>query len=827
MHRLRQPLIALLAALLAAAPAAAQDAAPDAPIEPPALVTDATPAYPPIALAARREADIALILTIDATGAVTAAELADPLDPADPAARALADAARGAAPGLRFTPARQAGAPIAVRARYVYRFRLPPPAPAAPAAPAPPAAPEPPEPPDPPDDRLLVVDASPAAARRRSAEAVHVIDTAAARRRTTDLGDLLARTEGVGVRRAGGLGSGTRLSLNGLTDDQIRVLIDGVPIEYTGYGVGLANLPLDLIDRVEIHRGVVPIRFGADALGGTIDLVTRRAIDGTGAAAAAQIGSFGTRRLSLGAHHRFTPGGLFVRADGFYDVAENDYPIDVELIDARGRPAPATVDRFHDAWRARGAGLEVGVTDRPWADWLSLRAFVTDQRKELQHNVVMTRPFGEPVATRRAWGATLRHEVTLADLTLALQAGYGHRQSDFLDVGEWLYDWRGERILPRRTPGELDGMPHDRTTWEHATYARAHATWRLHPKHTLRLALAPTHSARTGTERRRLRPEDRDPLALDRSVTALVSGLEYELDLFDGRVENITFAKHYLHRARSEKIAAGGIDRAREATLHHTGFGDALRVRLHDTLTLKASYEHAARLPRPDELFGDAITTVANLDLRPETSHNLNLGLAYDSGDTRAGALRAQAHGFARLVDDLIVLWGTDQVQSYQNVYAADALGVEASLGYTTPGRWLALDGNLTWQDFRNASSQGFFGEFDGDRIPNRPWLFANAEARLRAADAFTAGLDLELAAHTRYVHAFYRGWESIGALDTKQTVPAQWVHGITALARYRAATFDASTAVELHNLSDERTYDFFGVQRPGRALYWKTTLEL
>lgn len=803
--------VALATALMSTA------AAEPAPITPPSVVAHSAPVYPPAALAARREADVEVLITVGVDGRVEAARLAAPQG--DPIGAALDAAALDAAAGLRFDPARQGDAPIAVEVAYVYRFRSPAPAPE---PQRPPEAPPPREPP--PDDRLVVVAASPATARRRSAEAVTVVEAAAARRETSDLGDVLARVQGVGVRRSGGLGAATRLSLNGLTDDQIRVLVDGIPLEHAGYGVGLAHLPLDLVDRVEIYRGVVPIRLGADALGGAIDVITERRVDGTGGSAAWQFGSFGTHRLSLGAHHRFAPRGLFVRGHAFYDVADNDYPVDVEVVDDRGRPEPATVDRFHDAYRARGGGIEVGVTDRRWADWLSLRGFVTDHQKEIQHNVVMTRPFGEPVAGRRAAGGALRYAWAGEVAEVDVQLGYGHRQSDFVDEGEWLYDWRGERLLRRQTPGELDGQPHDRTTWEHAAYARLDAGWHPAPGHTLRLALAPTYSARTGTERRRLRPDDRDPLALDRRVLSLVTGLEHRLVAWGGRVENIVFVKDFRHRARADELEIGGGRVERTADLDRQGFGDALRVRLTDALTVKVSYERATRLPRPDELFGDTVTIVANPELAPEVSHNANLGLALDTGDTGLGALRVELHGFARLVDDLIVLWGTDQVLVYQNVYGARALGVEATGRWRAPGEWVELGGNVTWQDVRNTSSDGAFGAFEGDRIPNRPWLFANGDLRFTARDLL-AGLDVELGGRTRYVRGFYRGWESIGAREGKQTVPAQWIHDLVALARLRVGALDGSAALELANVGDARAYDHFGVQRPGRALYGKVTV--
>src|SRR5262249_14036852 len=138
----------------------------------------------------------------------------------------------------------------------------------------------------------------------------------------------MARTQGVSVRREGGLGSGTRFSLNGLTDDQIRFFLDGVPLDLAGYPFGLANVPVNLVERAEIYRGVVPIRFGADALGGAVNLVTEKITPGTHGSASYQVGSFGTHRATLALRHLDAESGFFARASGFFDYAKNDYAVD-------------------------------------------------------------------------------------------------------------------------------------------------------------------------------------------------------------------------------------------------------------------------------------------------------------------------------------------------------------------------------------------------------------------------------------------------------------------------------------------------------------------
>ncbi len=99
-------------------------------------------------------------------------------------------------------------------------------------------------------DEVVVIGKSEATVLRQSAQAVAVVETQVARLQTADLGEGMAQMQGVNVRRSGGLGSATRFALNGLTDDQIRFFLDGIPLDFMGYSFGIANVPVNLVDRV-------------------------------------------------------------------------------------------------------------------------------------------------------------------------------------------------------------------------------------------------------------------------------------------------------------------------------------------------------------------------------------------------------------------------------------------------------------------------------------------------------------------------------------------------------------------------------------------------
>lgn len=86
----------------------------------------------------------------------------------------------------------------------------------------------------------------------------------------------------------------------------MRFFLDGVPLEIAGSPFGISALPVNLLERIEIYRGVVPVRFGADALGGVVNLVPVKLADST-FSITYQRGSFGTHRATIAGgyqHHR-------------------------------------------------------------------------------------------------------------------------------------------------------------------------------------------------------------------------------------------------------------------------------------------------------------------------------------------------------------------------------------------------------------------------------------------------------------------------------------------------------------------------------------------
>ena len=142
---------------------------------------------------------------------------------------------------------------------------------------------------------------------------------------------------------------------------------------------------------------------------------------------------------------------------------------------------------------------------------------------------------------------------------------------------------------------------------------------------------------------------------------------------------------------------------------------------------------------------------------------------------------------------------------------------------------WTSFDGNLrivansTYFDFVNTSDSGIFGAFKGDRIPNRPYLFFNSAFKYRLGNIFSGQNNLVIFGGTRYVHEFFRSWESAGRRDSKQIIPSQFTQNIGITHNRFLKNKKLAFTGEIQNLSNAKVFDLFGVQRPGRAFYLKT----
>lgn len=117
-------------------------------------------------------------------------------------------------------------------------------------------------------------------AQDRAAASITVLDEMAIRQaQPIALTDILVRTPGISMARNGGYGTSTSLRIRGADAGQSVMVIDGIRLSdpsTTGGGYGFSNLFVDDMERIEVLRGPQSILWGSDAIGGVINVTTRK-----------------------------------------------------------------------------------------------------------------------------------------------------------------------------------------------------------------------------------------------------------------------------------------------------------------------------------------------------------------------------------------------------------------------------------------------------------------------------------------------------------------------------------------------------------------------
>ena len=119
---------------------------------------------------------------------------------------------------------------------------------------------------------------------------------------TSTVAEVLRTVPGLDVVQSGGPGQQTSVFLRGANSEHVLVIVDGVEINdpaSPNNAVNLATLGTDDIERVEILRGPQSVLYGSDAVGGVIQIFTRRGLGERQVQLSAEAGSFDSYREQL------------------------------------------------------------------------------------------------------------------------------------------------------------------------------------------------------------------------------------------------------------------------------------------------------------------------------------------------------------------------------------------------------------------------------------------------------------------------------------------------------------------------------------------------
>lgn len=148
----------------------------------------------------------------------------------------------------------------------------------------------------------------------------------------SDLSTLLRQESGVEIAPAGGLGAQTAIRIRGSESDHVLVLVDGVRVNSVTTGAtAIDQILLDEIERIEIVRGNVSSVYGSEAIGGVVQIFTRRGQGDMKVSGSAAAGPDGYRKLALSiggemGDSRVRFGAARTRTGGFSSVRSEFVP---------------------------------------------------------------------------------------------------------------------------------------------------------------------------------------------------------------------------------------------------------------------------------------------------------------------------------------------------------------------------------------------------------------------------------------------------------------------------------------------------------------------
>lgn len=645
---------------------------------------------------------------------------------------------------------------------------------------------------------------------------------------TKTLGDALQKAPGLKIRENGGVGSDMAVTMDGFSGKHIKVFIDGAPQEGVGSSFGLNNIPVNFAERIEVYRGVVPVGFGTDAIGGIINIVTPKRLRKWFVDASYSYGSFNTHKsyINFGQTLR---NGFKYEVNAFQNYSDNDYLIDSPVEDfasgAINRKKKESVRRFNDTYHNEAVLAKAGIVDKPWADRFMIGITYSRMYKEIQTGVRQEIVYGQ----KHRHGHSLipsveyyKRNLFAKGLDLSFNANYNRNITINVDTASVKYNWKGE-TAPLNSPGEqsYQHAKADNNNWS----ASLTSNYRLGPNHVFTVNNVFNSFKRTN-ENMLNTPPSKDEIS--KVTSKNIIGISYRYAP-DTKMNFSVFGKYY-HQYVAGPIATSA---AQDNYVHtsrsdnYAGYGAAGTLFLPGGIQLKASYEKALRMPTIEEMFGNEDLETGDISLKPESSHNMNLNLSYNAtfGNNiiyvEAGVIYRDTRDYIQR--NIMSLSGGKFAASYTNYGKVRTGGLSLSARYNF-SKWLSVGGNFTQMNVRDnmrtAINNTAANVSYRQRMPNLPYMFADTDASFYWAGLGRKDNTLTLTYDNQYTHSFCYYASNLGSNSNDYMVPDQFAHNLAISYGIMGGRYNIS--FECRNLTNASLYDNFSLQKAGRAFYGK-----
>lgn len=563
---------------------------------------------------------------------------------------------------------------------------------------------------------------------------VTVINMSSLQGTVTSISDILSKTVGMTIRTSGGVGSASRISVRGLEVKRIGFFIDEIPLNDQSDFIDLNDIPVDMIERIEIYKGVVPARFGGSSMGGAVNIKIKeypnKYMD-----VSYMRESFNSNKLQLVSKRNLKDKGLIFGVGGGYTYADNDYTMTSPYQEG------LKIKRNHDRFQKILIGGSFKAT-KWWFDEVEFEPVFIDTKKEIQGIETDIRK-AETNSRAFLFANTLKKEdFLLPGLDLDFSTAIAFTKINLIDTAKVRYDWDGNPYTTTKYGGELGNQYAANSNDKKFT---------LINKINLEYMINESHSVNFNSVFNLANGYPEDSLrnlslgrqsVFDSKMRSWVGGINYDFRTKDDKFLNSVTARYYIYSMNTKKSQIYGGDNVKDIDLSKNDFGisNAMRYKFKPDLMAKFSVGYDVRIPSETELLGDGYSISPSEGLLPERNTSVNLGLLYDRVGISSNDLQIELSLFYMHLENMIRFTKGFIDAQYQNFGEMRTLGVEFDVKMDL-FPWLYGYFNTTFQDLRDVRKYEEESELPnptkGKRMPNIPYLMGNAGLEFHKENLF------------------------------------------------------------------------------------------
>lgn len=660
---------------------------------------------------------------------------------------------------------------------------------------------------------VIVMGKSEARKIREQAMPVSVISMKQLQGTVSDVQGVLAKTVGVAIRSSGGVGSTSRLSVRGLEGKRVGFFIDETPLNDQSDFIDLNDIPTDMIDRIEIYKGVVPAKFGGSSMGGAVNIVIKE-YPSRYADVSYTRESFNVNKAQTVFKRNLKDAGVVFGIGGTYTYADNDYTMESPYIKG------LKIKREHDNFKKLVLGGSMKAK-KWWFDEVEFEPVFIDTYKEVQGIETDIRKAHTRSRLYLLANKLEKENFLIEGLDLEMNTAIGYTQYSLIDTAKVWYDWNGNSY-PTSSPhgGELGTRYASNSDNEKLTMVnKLNLEYLVNKNHSFSLnsvfTLANGYPSDPTKEKSIGKKVD-----FDSYMRSWVGGATYDFRTTNDRFLNSFTTRLYWYSMKTsyQNIYINTPPEGIKLNKRSIGFSNAMRYRLTPSLMAKLSGGYDVRIPSENELLGDGYTITPSEKLLPERNLSVNASMLYDRTGTHPSNLQIEFGGYYMYLRDMIRFTKGILGAQYQNFGEMKTLGVELEVKADI-FPFLFGYGNITYQDLRDVrkyeENSKLPNATKGKRMPNIPYFMANAGLEFHKENLFGGkGQNTRLFTDMAFVEEYLYDFEITE--NTKRRIPRSTTIDIGFEHSFMNQRLFVSGKIK--NVTDAMVLSEFNRPLPGRS---------